>query len=62
MNRPLGRPRRRSEDSIRKDLKETGPNMRNLIDGTKDKGLLESPCVYGLEPPGSIGHEELTIM
>jgi hypothetical protein len=30
--RPLGRPRRRSEDNIRTDLKEIGINMRNWVD------------------------------
>jgi hypothetical protein len=30
--RPLGRPRHRSKDNIRTDLKEIGSNMRNWID------------------------------
>jgi hypothetical protein len=29
--RPLGRPRRRWEDNIRKDLKEIGINTRNWV-------------------------------
>ena len=34
--RPLGRPRRRWEDSIRTDLKEIGINMKNWVDSTQD--------------------------
>ena len=30
--RPLGRPRRRWEDNIKKDIKEIGVNTRNWID------------------------------
>ena len=47
--RPLGRPRRRLEDNIRMDLIEIGINTRNWVDSTQ-----ESPCEYGIEPPGSI--------
>jgi len=35
--RPLGRPRRRWEDNIRKDLKEIGINMRNWFDSAQDR-------------------------
>jgi hypothetical protein len=35
--RPLGRPRLRYEDNIRKDLKETGTNMRNCVDSAQDR-------------------------
>jgi hypothetical protein len=35
--RPLGRPRRRWEDSIRMELKEIGTNTRNLIDSAEDR-------------------------
>jgi hypothetical protein len=35
--RPLGRPRSRSEDNIRIDLKELGINMRNWVDSVKDR-------------------------
>ena len=31
-NRTLGRPRRKSEDNIRMDLKEIGIHMRNWVD------------------------------
>ena len=34
--RPLGRPRRRCEDSIRMDFKEIGINTRNWVDSTQD--------------------------
>ena len=35
--RPLGRPRRRWEDNIRKGLKEIGINMRNWVDLAQDR-------------------------
>ena len=31
VNKPLGRPRRKSEDNIRMDLKEMGVNVRNWV-------------------------------
>ena len=34
--RPLRRPRRRCEDSIRIDLKERGVNTRNWVDSAQD--------------------------
>ena len=34
--RPLGRPRRRWEDNIRKDLEEIGINAGNWIDSAQD--------------------------
>ena len=34
--RPLGRPRRRWEDSIRMDLEEIGINARNWVDSAQD--------------------------
>ena len=36
-------------------LKETGINTRNWVDSGQDI-LLESPCEYRIEHPGSIGH------
>ena len=36
--RPLGRPRRRCEDNIRKDLKEIGINTRNWVNSAQDLG------------------------
>ena len=46
--RPLGKPRRRWEDNIRMDLKETSIDTRNWVDSLQDE------C--GIEPPGSINH------
>ena len=36
VKRPLGRPKRRWEDNIRMDLKETGINTRNWADFAQD--------------------------
>jgi hypothetical protein len=55
-NRPLGRPRRRWEDNIKMDLKEIGINTKNMVNSAQDKDLLDSPCEFGIEPPGSISH------
>ena len=38
-NTTLGRPRRRSEESIRMDLKEIGVHMRNWIDSAQESGF-----------------------
>ena len=35
--RPLGRPRPRSEDNIRMDLKEIDINTRNCVNSTQDR-------------------------
>ena len=35
--RPLGRPRRRSEENIRMDPEEIGINARNLVDSAQDR-------------------------
>ena len=35
--RPLGRPRLRTEDNIRMDLKEIGINARNWVDLAQDE-------------------------
>ena len=35
--KPLGRPRRRSEDGIRMHLKEIGINTRNWVDTAQDR-------------------------
>ena len=37
-------------------LKGIVTNIRNWVDSVQDKGLLESPCECGIEPPGSIIH------
>ena len=36
-NRPLGRPRRRWEDTIRMDLEEIGINAGNWVDSAQDR-------------------------
>ena len=53
--RPLGRPRRRMEDNITMDIKETGVSTRNWIDLAHD-GIIEEPSECGTDPPGSINH------
>ena len=35
--RPLGRPRRRWEDTIRMDLEEIGTNAGNWVDSAQDR-------------------------
>ena len=35
--RPLGRPRRRWEDNVRKDLEEIGINAGNWVDSAQDR-------------------------
>ena len=37
IKRPLGRPRRRWEDSIRMELKEISINTRNWVDPAQDR-------------------------
>ena len=53
--RPLWRPRRRRQDSIRMDLEEMGINAGNWVDSAKDRGYY-SHCECDIEPPGSISH------
>ena len=40
--RPLGRPRHRWEDNIRKNLKEIGINMRNWDGSAQDRDYLRA--------------------
>jgi hypothetical protein len=47
--RPLGRLRRRWEDSIKMNLREIGWDGMNWIDLAQD-GLAESSCEHGNEP------------
>ena len=49
--RPSGRPRRRWENNIRMDLKETGINTSIWVNSAQDR-----PCVCGIEPPDVISH------
>jgi hypothetical protein len=48
--RPLGRPRRRWENSIKRDIREIGIDGENWI----RLGPVPSFCEYGNEPSGSI--------
>ena len=50
--RPLGRPRRRWKDNIRKDIKEIGMNTRNWVDSAQDGDYCRA-LVNSIEPPGS---------
>ena len=54
--RPLGRPRRSWDNSIRMDFKEIYIKSRNWVDSAQDRGLLESPCECGIQPLSSISH------
>jgi hypothetical protein len=49
--RPLGRPRRRWEDSIKMDFQEVGGVVGGQVAGT---------CEYGKEPSGSIKMQGIT--
>jgi hypothetical protein len=48
--RPLGRHRRRWEDNIKMDLRETGIDGANWIRLAQDM----VQCKHGTEPPGSV--------
>jgi hypothetical protein len=52
--RPLGRPRRRWEDSIKMDLQEVGCGGMDWIELVQDKGQVEGTCECSNEPSGSI--------
>jgi hypothetical protein len=52
--RPLGRPRRRWEDNIKMNLRETGIDGTNRIPLAQDRVQLAGFCEDGNEPPGSI--------
>jgi hypothetical protein len=47
--RHLGRPRRSGDENIKINLKEV---TRNCVISS-EYGLLESPCIFGIEPPAS---------
>ena len=42
--KPLGKPRRRWEDSIRRDLTEISVNARNRVDSAQDRDNRKIPC------------------
>jgi hypothetical protein len=52
--RPLCRPRRRWEDNIKMDLRETGIHEVNWIGLAQDKSPVAGFCEHGDEPSGSI--------
>jgi hypothetical protein len=53
--RPLGRPRRRWEDNIKMDLRETGRGGMDWSDLAQDReGPVKGSCEHGNEPLGSI--------
>jgi hypothetical protein len=51
--RPLGRPRRRWEDNITRDLQEVEGGCGDWMERAQDREL-ESTCEYGNEVSGSI--------
>jgi hypothetical protein len=51
--RPLGRPRRRWEDNIKRDLQEVGGDCGNWMERAQD-GQVADTCEYGDELWGSI--------
>jgi hypothetical protein len=52
--RPLGRRRRRWEDNIKLDLRETGIDGANWIQLAQDRVQWRAFCEHGDEPSGSI--------
>jgi hypothetical protein len=54
--RPLGRPRRRWEDNINRDLREIGFGDVDWIHWAEDR--VAGSCEHGNEPSGSIKCEE----
>jgi hypothetical protein len=55
--RPLGRPRRRWDDNIKKDLREVGCGCVDWIGLAQDREVAGA-CECGNEPSGSIKREE----
>jgi hypothetical protein len=55
--RPLGRPRRRSEDGITMDLRELGLGERGLDSTSSGQGPAAGCCECGDEPSGSCATE-----
>jgi hypothetical protein len=53
--RPLGTPRRRWLDNIRKDLVEVGWGDVDWIGLAQDRDRWRASCEFGIEPSGSIG-------
>jgi hypothetical protein len=57
--RPLGRPRRRWEDNIKMDLRETGIDGANWIQLAQDRVLVAGLCEYGNEPSGYVRKRDI---
>jgi hypothetical protein len=57
---PLGRPRRRFEDGIRIDLRETGFGGCGLDSTSSGQGPVAGCCEYGDEPSGSCATKLVT--
>jgi hypothetical protein len=55
--RPLGRPRRRWEDGVRMDLRETGLGVCGLDSTGSEQGPVAGCCECGDEPSGSCATE-----
>jgi hypothetical protein len=52
--KPLGVPRRRWEDGIKMDFRETGSGGMDWIDLAQDEDQWSCHCEHGNEPSGSI--------
>ena len=50
--KPLGKPRRKSEENTRMDLEEIGINTRNWVDSAPDRNY----CECCIEPLRSTSH------
>jgi len=57
--RPLGRPRRRWEDNIKRDLQEVGCGGMDWIELAQDRNRWRGTCECGNELSGSIKCGEL---
>jgi hypothetical protein len=57
--RPLGIPRRRWEDNIKLDLRETGIDGANWIRLAQNRIWLAGFCEHGNEPSGSIRRRDI---
>jgi hypothetical protein len=52
--KPLGSPRRRWEDNIKKDLREIGWGGMDWINMVQIQGPMAGSCEHGNKPSGSI--------
>jgi hypothetical protein len=56
--RRLGRPRRRWENNVRMDLRETGWEVVDWIHRAQGQGPMAGCCEHGNEPSGPIKSEK----